>query len=47
MLVANVGEEGEGNLSGMRYLCKQSPLASRIKSIITGKPPNRLSGGDP
>src|SRR4029077_16011347 len=22
MLVANVGEEGEGNLSGMRYLCR-------------------------
>jgi tripeptide aminopeptidase len=24
MLVANVGEEGEGNLLGMRHLCKQS-----------------------
>lgn len=24
LLVANVGEEGEGNLSGMRYLCRQS-----------------------
>ncbi len=24
LLVANVGEEGEGNLSGMRYLCQQS-----------------------
>jgi len=24
LLVANVGEEGEGNLLGMRYLCKQS-----------------------
>jgi tripeptide aminopeptidase len=23
VLVANVGEEGEGNLSGMRYLCRQ------------------------
>ncbi len=23
MLIANVGEEGEGNLSGMRYICKQ------------------------
>jgi acetylornithine deacetylase/succinyl-diaminopimelate desuccinylase-like protein len=34
MLVANVGEEGEGNLSGMRYLCKQSPLAARIKSFL-------------
>ena len=26
VLVANVGEEGEGNLSGMRYLCNQSSL---------------------
>ncbi len=34
LLVANVGEEGEGNLSGMRYLCRQSPLASRIKSFL-------------
>ncbi len=34
MLVANVGEEGEGNLSGMRYLCRQSPLANRIKSFL-------------
>src|SRR5579872_2292874 len=25
MLVANVAEEGEGNLLGIRYLCKQSP----------------------
>lgn len=34
VLVANVGEEGEGNLSGMRYLCKQSPLAARIKAFV-------------
>lgn len=34
VLVANVGEEGEGNLSGMRYLCRQSPLSSRIKSFL-------------
>ena len=34
LLVANVGEEGEGNLSGMRYLCKQSPLAARIRSFL-------------
>ena len=34
LLVANVGEEGEGNLSGMRYLCRQSPLASRIRSFL-------------
>lgn len=34
LLVANVGEEGEGNLSGMRYLCRQSSLAGRLKSFI-------------
>ncbi|MGD0580904.1 MAG: M20/M25/M40 family metallo-hydrolase, partial [Bryobacteraceae bacterium] len=34
LLVASVGEEGEGNLSGMRYLCQQSQLASRIKSFL-------------
>jgi acetylornithine deacetylase/succinyl-diaminopimelate desuccinylase-like protein len=34
LLVANVGEEGEGNLSGMRYLARQSPLAPRIKSYL-------------
>jgi len=30
VLIANVGEEGEGNLSGMRHLALQSPLRSRI-----------------
>lgn len=34
VLVANVGEEGEGNLSGMRYLCRQSALSSRIQSFL-------------
>jgi len=34
MLVANVGEEGEGNLLGMRYLCKQSPLAREIQAYL-------------
>jgi tripeptide aminopeptidase len=35
LLVANVGEEGEGNLNGMRYLCRQSILsASNIKGFI-------------
>ncbi|MEN6605517.1 MAG: M20/M25/M40 family metallo-hydrolase [Bryobacteraceae bacterium] len=34
VLVANVGEEGEGNLSGMRYLCRQSPLAATLKSFV-------------
>jgi tripeptide aminopeptidase len=34
LLVANVGEEGEGNLSGMRYLCRQSQLARRIAAFL-------------
>jgi tripeptide aminopeptidase len=34
LLVANVGEEGEGNLSGMRYLCRQSPLGGRVRSFL-------------
>ncbi len=34
LIVANVGEEGEGNLSGMRYLCRQSPLADRISAFL-------------
>ncbi len=32
--VANVGEEGEGNLSGMRFLCRPSGLAGRIKAFV-------------
>jgi acetylornithine deacetylase/succinyl-diaminopimelate desuccinylase-like protein len=34
LIVANVGEEGEGNLSGMRYLCRQSTWAERIRAFI-------------
>jgi len=34
LLVANVGEEGEGNLSGMRFLCKQSPLGRSIGAFL-------------
>ncbi|MDX2152753.1 MAG: M20/M25/M40 family metallo-hydrolase [Bryobacteraceae bacterium] len=34
LFVANVGEEGEGNLSGMRFLCRQSSLASKIKAFV-------------
>lgn len=33
-LVANVGEEGEGNLSGMRFLCQSSPLAGRLNAVL-------------
>lgn len=32
--LANVGEEGEGNLTGMRYLCQSSPLASRLAGVL-------------
>jgi acetylornithine deacetylase/succinyl-diaminopimelate desuccinylase-like protein len=34
VFVANVGEEGEGNLSGMRYLCRQSPLSTRLTALL-------------
>lgn len=34
VIVANVGEEGEGNLSGMRYLCQNSPLAARLHTVL-------------
>ena len=34
LFIANVGEEGEGNLSGMRYLCRQSSLASKIRAFV-------------
>ena len=34
MLVANGAEEGEGNLLGMRYLCKQSPMAREIEAYL-------------
>jgi acetylornithine deacetylase/succinyl-diaminopimelate desuccinylase-like protein len=40
LLVANVGEEGEGNLSGMRYLCRQSPMASKITNFLILDGPN-------
>jgi len=34
LLVANVGEEGEGNLSGMRYLCRPAPQLARLKAFV-------------
>lgn len=34
VLIANVGEEGEGNLSGMRYICRQSRLAGKIIAFL-------------
>jgi acetylornithine deacetylase/succinyl-diaminopimelate desuccinylase-like protein len=40
VFIANVGEEGEGNLSGMRYLCRQSSTGSRIHSFVILDGPN-------
>lgn len=34
LLVANVAEEGEGNLQGMKYLCLDSPFAKSIKEYL-------------
>ncbi|MGD0775049.1 MAG: M20/M25/M40 family metallo-hydrolase [Candidatus Solibacter sp.] len=34
LVVANVGEEGEGNLLGMRHLCGPSPLAKQIACYV-------------
>ena len=34
LLVANVGEEGEGDLRGMRHLCRQSELVRRIQAFL-------------
>ncbi len=34
ILVANVGEEGEGNLCGMRYLCRSSGLGSKVRAFL-------------
>ena len=34
VLVANVGEEGEGNLRGMRHLCSQPTLVARIRAFL-------------
>jgi tripeptide aminopeptidase len=39
LLIANVGEEGEGNLSGMRYLCRDSNGA-RPKAFLVLDGPN-------
>jgi tripeptide aminopeptidase len=38
ILVANVGEEGEGNLSGMRYLCRPANLAKLRALLILDGP---------
>ena len=40
LFIANVGEEGEGNLSGMRYVCRPSPQAPKIQSFLILDGPN-------
>jgi acetylornithine deacetylase/succinyl-diaminopimelate desuccinylase-like protein len=40
LLIANVGEEGEGNLSGMRYLCRPSGLGSKIVAYLVADGPS-------
>ena len=40
IFAANVGEEGEGNLSGMRYLCRQSPNSLPVSMFLVLDGPN-------
>jgi acetylornithine deacetylase/succinyl-diaminopimelate desuccinylase-like protein len=44
VLIANVGEEGEGNLSGMRFLCRDAN-GSRPKAFLVLDGPNTGPGG--
>lgn len=34
LLVANVGEEGEGDLRGIRHICRQTELIRRIRAFL-------------
>jgi acetylornithine deacetylase/succinyl-diaminopimelate desuccinylase-like protein len=34
LLLANVGEEGEGNLSGMRYFCRTGGAGARVGAFV-------------
>ncbi len=34
LLIANVGEEGEGDLRGIRHICRQTELLSRISAFL-------------
>lgn len=40
VFIANVGEEGEGNLNGMRYLCRQSATGGKIQAFVVLDGPN-------
>ena len=47
LFVANVGEEGLGDLNGVRYLFKQSPYRDRLREFISidGTNPARIVSG--
>lgn len=47
LFVANVGEEGLGDLNGVRYLFKESPFRDRLKAFISmdGSDPARIVNG--
>jgi tripeptide aminopeptidase len=47
LFVANVGEEGLGDLNGVRYLLKESPSRDRIREFISidGSDPARIVNG--
>jgi len=43
LLVANVGEEGEGNLCGMRYLCRTSSSRPHTFLVLDGPGTERIT----
>jgi len=47
LFVANVGEEGNGDLNGVRYLFKESPFRARLREFISidGSGPSRIVNG--
>ena len=47
LFVANVGEEGLGDLNGVRYLFKESPYHDRLREFISmdGSDPARITTG--
>jgi acetylornithine deacetylase/succinyl-diaminopimelate desuccinylase-like protein len=46
IFMGNVGEEGQGDLRGMRYLFGESPLANQIKYFISFEPgTDRVTNG--
>jgi len=47
LFMANVGEEGNGDLNGVRYLFKESPHRNRLRAFISidGTSPARITTG--